>query len=204
MKPPTGPTEPKLDGHVPRAQVVALLAPTLGRENAASLVEGAARTLRLVEGPLSIVDARAILDLLARSEGLPGVAARFARTRATFLRDDDDDATLVGIAPIFARPVESTKEDPLAQLRRSSASIGAETKAPSTPRTLTQRQLASMLASSLGESKANEVVRAVLRRLDLEEPLSADQAASVLEEIAEEPGIVGVTARFAKARLVLK
>ena len=35
-------------------------------------------------------------------------------------------------------------------------------------------------------------------------PLSLDQALALLEKIADEPGIVGITARFARTRALLR
>ena len=62
-----------------------------------------------------------------------------------------------------------------------------------------------LLAASLGTTKAEHAVRSAadsLRLADSSFPL--DQALALLEKIAEEPGIVGITARFAKTRALLR
>ena len=65
--------------------------------------------------------------------------------------------------------------------------------------------LARLLASSLGEEKAGEAVRAAARELGIvaARPVNFQQALEIFENIAQTPGIIGVTARFAKSRLHL-
>ncbi|HJL17749.1 MAG TPA: hypothetical protein RMH99_18940 [Sandaracinaceae bacterium LLY-WYZ-13_1] len=63
--------------------------------------------------------------------------------------------------------------------------------------------LARLLSASVGDEKASGAVRDAARRLGLTGPLSRDEALDVLEAVAEEGGIVGVTARFAKSRIHL-
>jgi hypothetical protein len=65
--------------------------------------------------------------------------------------------------------------------------------------------LISMLARSLGDEKAREVVTAAMAELHLAgERLSEAEATSVLERLASREGVVGTVARFAKARFLLK
>lgn len=62
-----------------------------------------------------------------------------------------------------------------------------------------------LLASSLGTTKAEHAVRSAMTALRLSSSsFPLDQALAVLDKIAEEPGIVGITARFARARAVLR
>ncbi len=65
--------------------------------------------------------------------------------------------------------------------------------------------LASLLSPSLGDTTAHAVVTSALEvlRLSPNQPLTVSQALSVLEHIAQRPGIVGVAARFAKSRVHL-
>jgi hypothetical protein len=63
--------------------------------------------------------------------------------------------------------------------------------------------LADMLARSLGVVKAAEIVDVATRQLGLGEALTRADALLVLEQIASQPGIIGVTARFAKSRVHL-
>ncbi len=67
------------------------------------------------------------------------------------------------------------------------------------------KQLAHLLSKAVGDEKSIEVVRQTCGELALsvDEPLSLDDALRVLEAIAEQPGLIGVTARFAKSRLHL-
>ncbi len=62
-----------------------------------------------------------------------------------------------------------------------------------------------LLAASLGTTKADHVVRSACSALRLDDgSFELEQALALLEKIAEEPGIVGITARFAKTRAVLR
>ncbi len=67
-------------------------------------------------------------------------------------------------------------------------------------------ELVAFFTSSVGDEKAREAVGAALSRLHLAHKNDLDRAESlrVLDEIAAAPGIVGVAARFAKARILLR
>ena len=67
----------------------------------------------------------------------------------------------------------------------------------------TLRNLATLLSKTLGDTKASHVVAQHAQELGLVDPLSREQALTLLERIAQTPGIVGITARFAKTRLYL-
>jgi len=70
---------------------------------------------------------------------------------------------------------------------------------------LTDMDLASHLASALGETKALEVVRAAAAGLQIpREQIQREQAYEILDAIAKEPGLVGITASFVKSRLILQ
>lgn len=65
--------------------------------------------------------------------------------------------------------------------------------------------LAKLLAQALGNEKASDAVNKAAQKLGLRrDVLDKDQALSVLEQIAQTPGLVGITARFAKSRLHLR
>ncbi|MEW5852176.1 MAG: hypothetical protein AB2A00_25530 [Myxococcota bacterium] len=75
----------------------------------------------------------------------------------------------------------------------------------STPSNLSRDDVAGALSQSLGKAKADELVSRVATELGLPAgALTVPQALSILEHIAQQPGIVGVTARFAKSRMVLR
>lgn len=64
--------------------------------------------------------------------------------------------------------------------------------------------LADMLANNLGDERARELVDEAVSALGFDSAaLSQEQALSVLEHLAQQPGIVGITCRFAKSRIHL-
>jgi hypothetical protein len=70
---------------------------------------------------------------------------------------------------------------------------------------VTRADLAKLLAQALGNEKALDAVSKAATKLGIRrDPLDKDQALSVLEQIAQTPGLVGITARFAKSRLHLR
>jgi hypothetical protein len=66
--------------------------------------------------------------------------------------------------------------------------------------TKTRSDVAAMLSRSLGEEAAAIAVGKVAQSLGLGHEFSRDAAMRVLEVLANEPGLVGVAARFSKAR----
>lgn len=72
---------------------------------------------------------------------------------------------------------------------------------------VSRADLAKLLAQSLGHEKATDAINraaqtvGIRREIDL---LDKKQALAVLEQVAQTPGLVGITARFAKSRLYLR
>jgi plasmid stability protein len=65
-------------------------------------------------------------------------------------------------------------------------------------------ELVSMLSQTLGEATARDVLAAALATLGIRRRvMTVAQALDALELIAAQPGIVGMTARFAKSRVHL-
>lgn len=64
-------------------------------------------------------------------------------------------------------------------------------------------ELATMLSNSVGQERALEAVVAVCTARALGEILTTDEALAVLEELAQQQGVIGIAARFAKGRAVL-
>jgi hypothetical protein len=64
--------------------------------------------------------------------------------------------------------------------------------------------LVRLLAPNIGMERAATAIQGAAAAVSLQEPLTQDQALAVLEHIAVEPGLVGITARFAKSRLILR
>jgi hypothetical protein len=71
--------------------------------------------------------------------------------------------------------------------------------------TIPRTEVVDLLAASLGTTKAEHVVQTAAGALRLEQSaLPLEEALALLDKIAEEPGIVGITARFAKTRAVIR
>lgn len=157
--------------------VAAMLAQTLGQEKSAEVVSVAAAALGY-RGPLLTRDeASNLLDHLSRVAGLIGIAARFAQRRAQ-AADDREPPSSVRVM---------------------------ERSAPASDRDTGIRiELVALLAQSLGVEKAEEEVANASRRLALGPRLDRDQATRILEALAKTPGAIGATARFAKARFLLR
>ena len=65
-------------------------------------------------------------------------------------------------------------------------------------------QLVGLLSESLGDTKATEVVTAAAAQMGLGLiEYDRSQTLQILERVADEPGLVGIVARFAKARAIL-
>ena len=70
---------------------------------------------------------------------------------------------------------------------------------------LSKRQrIVTMLSGSLGHERAAKTVEQAVVQLGMGSDLSKEDAVRVLETIAGQPGIVGITARFVKTRFQLQ
>jgi hypothetical protein len=70
---------------------------------------------------------------------------------------------------------------------------------------LEQRELVEMFAGATGHERAKELIeRAAAAQGATGAVMPRSVAIKVLEGLASEPGVVGVVARFAKARIALK
>ena len=70
---------------------------------------------------------------------------------------------------------------------------------------IARRDLAKMIAGTIGDEKAQEAVAGACSAAGLTgDSLSWEEALAVLGRIAVTPGVVGITARFAKSRMHLK
>jgi hypothetical protein len=104
------------------------------------------------------------------------------------LRSFATDQSLVGTAARLA-------------LRRQQA----REPAPASGDVVTLASIASMLEAALGADKAHSIVAETAARLGVAgETCSRAQANRIFEELAAMDGLVGVTARFAKARFLLR
>ena len=112
---------------------------------------------------------------ILKSAGLVGVAARAALRQA----GKGDEIPPSSIRPVDSRPVDSSR-----------VSVRAE--------------LVSLLSGAIGAEKAEETVQTAGRKLGLGKILDRNQASAILEELANMPGPIGATARFARARFLLR
>ena len=119
------------------------------------------------------------LEQLAKSSGVIGAAARLAQAR---------------------------RATPETESQRAAARAGVPTRLAPAPsrRRVDLEQLAGLLAPSVGQEKSIEVLGAALDRIGAPRSgIDMSQGLQVLEALATEPGLIGVAARFAKARLIL-
>lgn len=68
----------------------------------------------------------------------------------------------------------------------------------------THAELAALLSQNLGMEKALELVTAAAKELSFGAELTMEQGLEILERIAVQPGLVGIAARFAKSRVLLR
>ena len=169
---------------VPRAgplsagELVAVLAPTLGQERSREAIVRAARELGIDGDGFGWSEGIAILDRLAKGVGLLALAARIARDR------------MAAQGPSPEREAEASPEVALCEA------------APGSGPRVSVARLVSQLAPALGQEKSEQLVGDALRALGFGGgELSLEQALSTLDQLGTTPGIIGVTARFARARL---
>jgi hypothetical protein len=202
------------DGTIPSVRLAELLAPTLGWEKSSEVVDASVGRLRLAPNALTPEQAFAVLDDLARTPGMVGIAARFARSRLDAPRVQPPPSDVLptsghASAPAsMARPPDSGKRPPDTP---RCAGHGEAPAARSTPKpvapgtTISTSEVAALLSSAMGTKKAQEIVLATARHLGFTaERLDKAQAMALLDHLAVEPGVVGLCARFGKARLILR
>ncbi|HVY49259.1 MAG TPA: hypothetical protein VHB21_25385 [Minicystis sp.] len=177
--------------------VAALLASTLGWEKSEELVMTVAKSLGLDPRRLSREDAVRVLEALSRQQGLVGVTARFAITRVDTLHGRHPRPDPPPAPPHDATPASGIQRTPGAPSEPPTSNVA--------PRRLPLSELVALIASTIGEEKAQESIAFALRLKGItDDRLTQEQALAVFEVLASHEGIVGVTARFAKARLVLR
>lgn len=68
----------------------------------------------------------------------------------------------------------------------------------------THAELAALLSQNLGMEKALDLVGVAAKELSFGAELTMEQCLEILERIAVQPGLVGIAARFAKSRVLLR
>ncbi|HEY4102767.1 MAG TPA: hypothetical protein VGM44_02715 [Polyangiaceae bacterium] len=183
MAAPLSSSPPASNRRISVDQLVELLAPALGREKSHELILACAKSLGHPVDRLTLKQALTLLESLGSDAGIVGISARFAQARL--------------LAPQKKRADSAAPQSSLASASESASSRPAAT--------IESDALAALLAHSIGTEKSREVVQLALAQLGIStRNLSAEQAHAVLECCAKMDGIVGVTARFAKARLILR
>jgi hypothetical protein len=158
---------------IPKEEITVLLASALGQEKSDEVVVTAARELGLAGAHYGPDEVRAIFAKLVAADGLVGVVARFAVTRGDVER-----------LASKARPP-------------SERQLPASSPAPVV-------DLLALLAPALGAEKARDATEAAAAKIGADvQALTRDDALRVLDVLASTEGIVGVVARFAKARFLL-
>lgn len=160
-------------------ELVALLSTSLGEEAARTIVDREAREAGLT-AILTPEDVTLVLSRIEALRGSAGLAARLALTRLS--RGDGMNES------------------------RPSAMAPRPSLAPERPSQLVFQisDVVSMLARSLGDAKAEEVVARAQQATKIYGPtLTKDQTVRLFERLIEERGAVGTVARFAKARFLL-
>ena len=162
------------DRSIAREDVAVLLASALGQDKSAEVVASSARRLGISHGGFTADDVNAIFEILVKLEGLVGVVARFAVSRGD-------------VAKLIAKAAE-TQSSPSPQPRRASTV-----------------DIMPLISPALGTEKARDAIAhaAARRGIHVDAGLSHSDVLAILDEMTKVEGIVGVVARFAKARFLL-
>jgi hypothetical protein len=180
-----------------RAQLVQLLAPTLGQEKSESLVVATGRALGMQLGDTMLLEqAVLILERLAEAEGIVGVVARFVQVRGE----------LEALARRAAEPapVRPAPHAPVAAIAGSAPAAPTAHRQPIEP-PIAVEEIIALLAPALGDSVARDTVTRYAANLGaVSSQLTRAQATAMLESMSQANGTLGVVASFAKARLILQ
>ena len=177
------------DRPITREDIAVLLASALGQDKSDEIVASAARAAGISRTSYVADDIRGIFDKLVKAEGLVGVVARFAVSRG-------DVEKLIARVPKQGSAPQVGHQD----LRGGAATAAAQSGPPSAA-----IDIMHLIVPALGTEKAREAIEqaATRCRVDLTSGLSYNSALAVLDEMTKVEGIVGVVARFAKARFLL-
>ena len=182
------------------AAIVELLAPTLGVEKSTELVTSTAARLGYTgidtfTGSQSL----AILRTLGKVDGLVGVVARFAVSRSSSMS-----------LPAVQIPTPPPSSSSLSPPEAASASAAPRAPARTSPTwpnvtTLPAYELEEILEGNLGADRARALIAQTATRLGLGPgPYIREDALALIDAMADDGGIIGVVARFARARVLLK
>jgi hypothetical protein len=201
--------------HVSHGTIIDLLALTLDKERAQTAWGDAVRGLGIPVGELYATEqALVVLSGLAIAPGPVGLAARVARLR---LQGGDPSATPGRGIRLGERPERPSGEFEAPRTARggdrappSGPAVPTTTVPPSDPGASGPASdlastLLSLLTPSLGEEKAVEALDQSAAKLKVRLPtLSRDDAIAMLDSMSATAGLLGVVARFAKVRFLLR
>jgi hypothetical protein len=160
----------------PRDEIIRALAGIVGDEAATRMVDRVRD--ELPEDVTTEQERAQILVKLSGHEGAVGVAVRL------LLRKKRGSTTLQGI-PATVPPPETPQ------------------RAESVPHN--RERLITLMASSIGREKAAAVITSAMKDLRIPgDRFTREDALATLDAIATEPGLIGIVARFAKARALLE
>jgi hypothetical protein len=182
-----------VDRPIPKEQVAMLLASALGQDKSDEIVAATAHALGFPRAAFNGEEVRALFERLAKAEGLVGVVARFAISRG-------DVARLIAGTP---RRSSSTSHGLSAP---SQPPASNPQPPPSVPHPVSDHvDLLPLLAPAIGSEKARDAIAVAARACGIDPMgrMSQRDALAVLDEMTKLDGIVGVVARFAKARFLL-
>ena len=177
------------DRPITKDDIAILLASALGQDKSDEVVVSAARAAGISRSAYLSDDIRAIFDRLVRAEGLIGVVARFAVSRG-------DVEKLIARVP---QPVSKSRSG------GPDAASNARDGAPHSIPPSVAIDLMHLIVPALGIEKSRDAIEqaAARRSVDMSSGLTYNGALTVLDEMTKVEGIVGVVARFAKARFLL-
>ncbi len=177
---------------VPHPKVIELLAVTLGEAKATAAWDEALKGLGVQPSEsYSAPQIDALLHVLSNASPGIAVAARLARARLE--ADEGDESPASHRTP--------SRRDS----RRVSPS--GSSHPPDGPRSRGREtvDLVPFLAPSLGEDKAVETIHHYARLLNLPPGgLTREDAVQILDAMSQASGLLGVVARFAKVRFLLR
>lgn len=180
------------DRPISKDDVAFLLASALGQHKSDELVASTASALGLTRAAYTASDVRGIFGKLVTTDGLVGVVARFAVSRG------DVDKLVARAEKAAASAARSATDGHGGASPSNDAGLSpASARGPS--------EIVLLISPALGLEKAREAIgqAATRRGIDPSVPFSHADALAVLDEMTKVDGIVGVVARFAKARFLL-
>lgn len=172
------------------AWLVEAMAQAVGRDKARDALRRAAAKLGLGSGEVAARNAARVLAEVSHEPGLLGLVARRLLTKVS------------NEAPAAPKPKLSSGMIPIPSEVLAPPAVKPPT--PSHDR-VSLDELVPLLERSLGREKSRALLEQALAMQGAHGGrCTHEQALAALELLAKEPGLVGITARFAKPRFLLR